>query len=82
MTRGKLSSNGDSVELEPSMPASNDQFILLANALGEIRDSWVLISLALRDVMTEMPSADRDEILMEVDRYLCRLFEDNRKSSA
>jgi hypothetical protein len=32
--------------------------------------------------MTEMPSADRDEILMEVDRYLYRLFEDNRKSSA
>jgi hypothetical protein len=68
------------VEREPLMPSPNEQLIQVASALGEIRDSWVMISLALKDIMTETPSSERDEVLTEVERYLCRLREANRRS--
>ena len=68
------------MEREPSLPSPDEQLIQLASALGEIRDSWVMISLALKDVFTETLSAERDEVLTEVNRYLCRLREDNRRS--
>lgn len=68
------------MEREPSMPSPDEQLIQLANALGEIRDSWVMISCALKDVMTDMPSAARDEVLTEVERYLCRVREFSRRS--
>lgn len=67
------------MEPEPSTPFPNEQLIQLAGALGEIRDSWVMISLALKDVVTEIPSTARDEVLAEVERYLCRLRETNRR---
>jgi hypothetical protein len=69
------------MEREPSLPSPDEQLIQLANALGEIRDSWVMISLALKDVFTETLSAERDEVLTDVNRYLCRLREVNRRSS-
>ena len=69
------------MERDPSMPLPDEQRIQLAGALGEIRDSWVMISLALKDLVTETPSQARDEVLTEVDRYLCRLREANRSGS-
>ncbi len=68
------------MEREPSLPSPDEQLVQLASALGEIRDSWVMISLALKDVFTETLSAERDEVLTEVNRYLCRLREVNRRS--
>jgi hypothetical protein len=68
------------MERELSMPSPDQQLIRLAGALGEIRDSWAMISSALKDVMTDIPSAARDEVLTEVDRYFCRLCEANRRS--
>lgn len=67
------------MEREPSMPLSGEQLIQLAGALGDIRDSWVMISLALKDVVTDTPSPSRDEVLTEVERYLWRLREANRR---
>ena len=66
------------MEREPSMPSPNEQLIQLAGTLGEIRDSWVMISLALKDLVTEIPSPARDEVLTDVGRYLCRFREANR----
>jgi hypothetical protein len=66
------------MEHEPSLPLPDERLIQLASALGEIRDSWVMISLAFKDVVTEIPSPARDEVLTEVDRYLCRLREASR----
>ena len=68
------------MEHEPSTPSPKKQLNQLARALGDIRDSWVLISLALKDVVTEVPSAARDEVQTEVDRYLCRLSEASRRN--
>ncbi len=65
---------------KPSKPSPNEQLVQLASALGEIRDSWVMISFALKDIVTEIPSAERDEVLTEVDRYLCRIREASRGS--
>lgn len=66
------------MEPEPSKPLPDEQLIQLAGALGDIRDSWVMISMALKDVVTEIPSQARDEVLTEVERYLCRLREAKR----
>ena len=71
--------NTDAMAREPPKPAPDAQLMQLANALDEIRDSWVMISLALKDLVTEVPSTARDEVVTEVDRYLCRLREANRK---
>jgi hypothetical protein len=68
------------MEHEPSMPSQDEQLFQLANALGEIRDSWVMISSALMDVMTDLPSAARDEVLTEVELCLCRISESSRRS--
>jgi hypothetical protein len=70
------------MERDPSVPLPDEQLtqFQLANALGDIRDSWVMISSALKDVMTDMPSAGRDEVLTEVERHLCRIRESGRRS--
>ncbi len=78
MKTGKPFNCRVTMEREPSMPLLDEQLIQLACALGKIRDSWVMISLALKDVVTEIPAPARDEVLTEVHRYLCRLREANR----
>ncbi len=65
------------MERDAAKPSSNEQLILLADALGDIRDSLVTISLALTDLVTEMPSPARDAVLIEVERYLSRIREKN-----
>ena len=60
-------------------PLPNDQLIMLATALGHIRDSLLTISLVLTDFVTEIRSLARDEVLTEVDRYLYRIREAKRK---
>jgi NifB/MoaA-like Fe-S oxidoreductase len=69
------------MEGESSKPASNEQLSKLADALGSIRDSLVTVSMALTDLVTEMPSPARDEVVTEVERYLCRMREANRRDS-
>ena len=67
------------MESDPSKPQQSDQLHKLADALGNMRDSLVTVSLALTDLVTEMPSPARDEVLTEVERYLSRLREANRR---
>jgi hypothetical protein len=50
----------------------------MALALAELRDSWAKISLVLGDVSTDTQSHQRDEVLVEVERYLTRLREAER----
>jgi hypothetical protein len=63
------------MENESSKPAPNVELRKLADALGEIRDSLMTVSMALTDLVTEMPSHARDEVVIEVERYLARLGE-------
>jgi hypothetical protein len=60
---------------DPFAHLPNEQMTQLANVLGNLRDSWVMISLALKDLMAEAPSPERDKILTEVERCLCRMRE-------
>jgi hypothetical protein len=50
----------------------------LSEALGELRDSWVKMSMTLRDLQYELDSYRRDEVMTEVERYLARLSESSR----
>jgi hypothetical protein len=64
---------------DPSKSEQSEQLHKLADALGNIRDSLVTVSLALSDLVTEMPSTARDEVVTEVERYLSRLRDANRR---
>jgi hypothetical protein len=68
------------MERDPSKPSQEGQLIQLVGALEEMRDSFMVISLALKDLVTETPSAARDEVLTEVERYLNRMREGSRKN--
>jgi uncharacterized phage infection (PIP) family protein YhgE len=68
-----------SLERDSSNPRPNEQLIKLAGALGDIRDSLMTVSLALTDLVAEMPSAARDEVVTEVERYLHRMREAHKR---
>ena len=53
---------------------------LLAVALSDLRDSWVLMSMALRDHVADIPSPARDDVMVQVERHLARIWEDKRGS--
>ena len=67
------------MEGESSKPESNEKLSKLADALGDIRDSLVTVSMALTDLVTETPSPARDEVMVEVERYLCRIREAHKR---
>ena len=66
------------MEHDSSPGFSNEQLIQLADALGKMRDSLGMASLALKDLMAEIPSPARDEVVTEVERYLLRMREATR----
>jgi HAMP domain-containing protein len=63
----------------PSSQPEDERLKELANALADMRDSWVNLSLMLKDLATELPTPRRDEVAMEVERYLARLREAGRR---
>ena len=63
----------------PNTPSA-DRMLEMAVALAHLRDSWLNLSLVLRDHLTEQDSPQRDEVLTEVERYLCRLKESERRT--
>jgi len=67
------------VEPDPTSSSSSAQLMLLADALGDMRDSLIAASLALADLITEAESPQRDEVLTEVERYLARIRETDRR---
>jgi hypothetical protein len=60
---------------------NNPELTVLLQALGDLRDSWMYVSMALKDQLTESPSALRDEVMVEVERHLARIREGERGSS-
>ena len=68
------------MEQNSSNPCPNEQLIKLANALGSMRDSFVTISMALKDLADDLPSTARDEVETEVERYLARLSEAKKRN--
>jgi hypothetical protein len=59
--------------MDPHSPAW--YLMTLSDALGDLRDSLVLISMALSDHLTESASPLRDEVLAQVERHLARIGE-------
>jgi hypothetical protein len=57
--------------VEHQLPKS--ELNVIAEALSDIRDSWVLISVALKDLISDIPSDARDEAAILVERHLARL---------
>ncbi len=55
---------------QPSDLLRSAELLKIANALGDLRDSLLLLSLALSDLATEFPSKERDEVLEAVNKYL------------
>jgi hypothetical protein len=60
------------MDSEFSKLVPNAELRKLADALGGMRDSLMTVSMALTDLVTEMPSDARDEVVIEVKRYLDR----------
>lgn len=67
------------MEPDSTSSPSSAQLMLLADALCDMRDSWVAVSMALTDLVTETESPERDEVLTEVERYLARIREADRR---
>ncbi len=59
--------------MDPDPPESAStpaELMVLAEALGELRDVLLLVSLALKDYAAEAPSPAREAVLSEVELYL------------
>ena len=54
----------------PSDLLRSAELVKIADALGDLRDSLLLLSLALTDLATEVPSRERDEVSVAVKQYL------------
>lgn len=52
----------------------------LSEALGEMRDSWLKMSMTLRDLQFDMDAGKRDEVMTEVESRLARLSESARRT--
>jgi len=66
---------------DPSQDLPHEQLVELADALVEIRDFWVSMSLAMKDWITDSPSPARDEVMTEVERYLRRIQEFEKRDA-
>jgi hypothetical protein len=62
--------------MAPESP--KNELNVIADALSDVRDSWVLISMALKDHVAEIPSPLRDEVAVLVERQLARIREGER----
>jgi hypothetical protein len=56
-------------------PAQSTQLIALAELLSDLRDSLMLVSMALKDHISNTPSPERDEVILEVKLQLARISE-------
>lgn len=54
----------------------------LTKALEDIRDSWMLISFCLTDILAEVPSSLRDETAAKTEQYLHGFRTENRDRNA
>lgn len=52
---------------------TNNQLVVLAKELSELRDTWMRVSMILKDHIADTPSLERDEVLAQVERQLARI---------
>ncbi len=60
----------------------DSKMLKMASALASLRDSWVNMSLILKDHVAELQTQHRDEVQTELERYLSRLRESERRPGA
>ncbi len=60
---------------------TNNQLVVLAKELSELRDTWMRVSMILKDHIADTPSLERDEVLAQVERQLARIRESAQKNS-
>ena len=56
----------------------NSDLKVLSIALSDLRDSWVLMSIALKDHFADTPSVERDELMVQLELKLARILEGER----
>jgi hypothetical protein len=54
--------------------------VALSAALHELRYAWVKLSIILTDHFAEIPSPERDEVVIQVERHLARIREGARQN--
>ena len=59
---------------------SNARLLEISEALRAMRDSWVQLSMVLKDYVADEPSPQRDEVQVQVERHLARIREGNRRT--
>lgn len=64
-----------------SSPLPDSELTALIEALDDLRDSWTLIAIALKDQLTELPSTRRNEVMVQVARQLARIRDGQLGSS-
>ena len=57
--------------MEPQPP--NHQWMAIFKALSDIRDSWMILALAVKDHLAEESSPERDEVKRQVEQQLARI---------
>jgi hypothetical protein len=67
---------------DPPKPVQDLQLMLLVSVLEEMRNSLVMISLAMNDMLSETPSQAREDVLAEAGRYLERVRSDSKNGLA
>ena len=60
----------------------DSKMLQMASALASLRDSWVNMSLILKDHVAELQTQHRDEVQTELERYLSRLRESEKRPGA
>jgi hypothetical protein len=68
----------DTGEVVPEQP--EPQMFALVEVLTNLRDSLVQVFTDLKDHIADFPSTERDEVLVQVERYLARVNEGERGS--
>lgn len=69
------------MEPHPSDVPSGLSPLEISAIFTEIRDNCIAISLALSDLLIEIPSAERDKAIADVTVYLRRIAESGTDSS-
>jgi hypothetical protein len=67
---------------DPPKPVQDLQLMLLVSVLEEMRNSLVMISLAMNDMLSETPSQAREDVMAEAGRYLERVRSDSKNGLA
>jgi hypothetical protein len=76
LTIGHNKDDGVSImEHDPRPDSPNEQMAQLAQTLEKVRDSWVLMSLLIKDWMAQTQSVASDAAQAEVDQCLRRMRE-------